>query len=139
MAAGLIDIVQAIFVKRRNYQTLSDKEKDSMFFIFNRYMSKKFPKKAQALNKKGIDKSVALDAWYYDNKNAFGIPSWFWAGKKKEEVKGDFEKKDITRFLNYHELRMDDFDMLNIICPEDLKEEVKRLKKLEETMSKLKD
>lgn len=138
MGATLKTITDAIFINRRSYKDLTDKDKTTFFFIFNRYMAKKFPLQAQALNGKEIDKASAMDIWYLNFKNQLNIPGWFW-GKKKAEVKSDYDKKDITRFLIYNELRMEDFEMLNLMYPDELKEEVKRLKKLEDTLEKIGD
>jgi hypothetical protein len=37
-------LVDIYFHKKKDWSMITDKDKESLFFIFNRYMSKKYPK-----------------------------------------------------------------------------------------------
>jgi len=87
--AELIDVANAMFRNKKNWKNITDLDKEKYFFIFNRYFSKKYPTKSQILNNKNIDKSSALDLWYYFMLDK-GYPDWFWSKSPK------FEKSDIS-------------------------------------------
>lgn len=53
-----------IFNERHKYKDITEKEKESMFFMVNQYMSRIFPKQAERFNFKGMDKAVAMDIWF---------------------------------------------------------------------------
>ena len=58
-------VVDFIFKDKENYEKLSDKDKEDMFFIINRKFSRGLPQHSFFFNKKHIDKSSAMDMWYY--------------------------------------------------------------------------
>ena len=86
--AELIDVANAMFRDKKNWNKIKDEEKDKFFFIFNRFFSKKYPTKSQLLNNKNVDKSTSLDLWYYFMLDK-PYPNWFWSKSPK------FEKTDI--------------------------------------------
>ena len=56
--ADLKLVGNAMFYKKSDWVNVPDEEKESCFFIFNRYFAKKFPEKSQLLNLKSIDKII---------------------------------------------------------------------------------
>ena len=86
--AELIDVANAMFRDKKNWNKIKDEDKDKFFFIFNRFFSKKYPTKSQLLNNKNVDKSTSLDLWYYFMLDK-PYPNWFWSKSPK------FEKTDI--------------------------------------------
>jgi hypothetical protein len=76
-------IINTIFYNKKNWKNISNKDKEDLFFIVNRYMGKKYPKLAQTLNVKNIDKATAMDIWFIFFKNEYKVPDWFWKGKTK--------------------------------------------------------
>ena len=58
------DILDSLTTKRYLYKDITKDDKESMFFIVNRYLSKIYPEKASKFNDKNIDKSLALDMWF---------------------------------------------------------------------------
>ena len=73
--AQITDVANAIFkfkndwIYNSNGDKITDDEKESFYFIFNRYFSKTYPDKAQLLNYKNIDKVMAMDIWFHFMKS----------------------------------------------------------------------
>jgi hypothetical protein len=87
------DLNQAIFIDKTSYLSLTDNDKESLFFIFNRYMAKKYPLHANAFNKKGVYTPLALDVWFnFFSKQPNKFPEWFF--KKKDNNKNNVFKID---------------------------------------------
>ena len=86
--AELIDVANAMFRNKKDWENITDLDKEKFFFIFNRYFSKKYTTKSQLLNNKNVDKSTSLDLWYYFMLDK-PYPNWFWSKSPK------FEKSDI--------------------------------------------
>jgi hypothetical protein len=81
---NLLSVSKAMFQNKKNWEFVTDEMKDKYFFIFNRYLSKKYPKEAQLLNDKLINKSIGLDLWYHFMSDK-PYPNWFWSKSKKSE------------------------------------------------------
>src|SRR5579864_4376460 len=96
---NILSISKTIFQNRDNYKYVTDEQKESVFFIFNRYFSKKYPEKSQLLNDKLIDKVSAMDLWFHflDGKP---YPNWFWSKGEKSKSSSEFTEKEIE-FLKY--------------------------------------
>lgn len=125
-------IVDFIFKKQSEYKRLSNEDKEKFFFIINRKLARKFPIHAQFFNKKNIDKSNALDIWYYFfvKKGTNGIPTWYWGNKKKKEKENELIKKDdILLLCNFYNLKENDINFLIKYYPEYILEETKKIKK----------
>jgi len=86
---NLLAISKCMFQDRNKWKYVSTQQKEKWFFIINRNMSKKYPTKSQLLNNKNVDKSSALDLWYYFMLDK-GYPDWFWSKSPK------IEKSDIS-------------------------------------------
>lgn len=85
-------ISKAIFQNKEHWKFVTDKQKEDMFFLFNRNFSKEYPEFSQLLNSKSIDKVSAMDSWYFFMKDK-QYPSFFW---KKEEKEKKLNTKEIS-------------------------------------------
>jgi hypothetical protein len=125
---NILSISKIMFQDKKKWNLVTDEMKDKYFFIFNRYMSKKYPKEAQLINNKLINKSIGLDLWYYFMLDK-PYPKWFWSKSKKIEsnqlLDKDFELLMLKLNLNKSE------DLIYLInnFPEIIKEELKFYKK----------
>ena len=113
-----------IFQNKKDWAEVSNDDKESLFFIFNRYMSKHYPKKAQFFNVPNIDKSICMDIWFLSLQSERSVPFWFWPGptKKKAPVIKDWE---VVR--DFWKMDMDNIYKLCELFPKDVKAEIKRL------------
>lgn len=126
-------VVDFIFKDKENYEKLSDKDKEDMFFIINRKFSRGLPQHSFFFNKKHIDKSSAMDMWYYFfiKKRVQGIPQWYWS-KKQEPIKKiniPYKKNEIEFLIKFHDITIDDIEYLVKYYPEQIDEEVKKYRK----------
>lgn len=113
---------------------VTDKDKDGIFFIFNRYMSKMYPKQAQAFNIKGIDKATAIDIWFQFLRSQIRVPNWFWKGPTKKKDP-DVKNWQILQEFNT-ELSINDIYLLVELFNKETKEEIKRLELIKEEQLK---
>jgi hypothetical protein len=131
--AELIDVVNAIFKKRENWNDITDEDKQKNFFIINRYFSKIYPDKSQLLNSKNIDKIMAMDTWYYFMANE-PYPKDFWS--KSEKVTSELSDKEFKMLIKHLGIKKEDIEYLLVNYPDFLKEELEYLKKREKEKSK---
>lgn len=132
--AGITDVANAMFkfkkdwIYNHNGDKISDEDKETFFFIYNRYFSKLYPEKAQLLNLKNIDKVLAMDLWFNFMKTQ-PYPSNFWSKTPKQEK--ELPEKDYKLLLKG--LKVDQFDLDYLIekFPDFIKEELTYYKKLE--------
>lgn len=127
--ANLKLVGDAMFLKKENWVNVPDSEKESCFFIFNRYFSKKYPEKSKLLNKKGIDKVSAMDIWYTFMLDK-PYPSWFWGSKKVEKTES-LKKTDKELLIKSLGVKSEDIDYLFDNFKDLLNEELKYLNKLQ--------
>ena len=127
--AELIDVVNAMFRNKRDWVKISDDDKSTFFFIFNRYFSKKYPEKAQLFNLKTIDQVSALDLWYNFMLDK-PYPNWFWSKSGKTE-KSDISEKDFTLLLMKLRIKKEDLEYLIENHFDFIKEELKYYKSLD--------
>lgn len=125
----LSNFVKIIFKDKKNYQNLDDKDKEKFFFIFNRMMARATPVNADALNKRGIDLSLASDIWFDYCQSLIDTPNWFWSRAKKNKE----EKIDILEGLTDQEKRI-----LKTHYTEDIKKEEEKLNTDTITVKKVK-
>jgi hypothetical protein len=130
--AELIDIANAMFRKRSDWDNITGEDKEKFFFIFNRYFSKKYPDKAQLLNIKSISKVDSMDLWFHFMKDK-PYPQWFWSKSpyKKLNKKLPIPDKDYKMIQSRLKLRNDDLDYLIENHIDAIKEEIKYYKKLD--------
>ena len=131
--AELIDVVNAIFKKRENWNDITDEDKQKNFFIINRYFSKIYPDKSQLLNSKNIDKIMAMDTWYYFMDNE-PYPKDFWS--KSEKVTSELSDKEFKMLIKHLGIKKEDIEYLLVNYTDFLKEELEYLKKREKEKSK---
>ena len=132
--AGITDVASAMFkfkkdwIYNNNGDKISDEDKETFFFIYNRYFSKLYPEKAQLLNLKNVDKVLAMDLWFHFMKTQ-PYPSNFWSKTPKQEK--ELPEKDYKLLLKG--LKVDQFDLDYLIekFPDFIKEELTYYKKLE--------
>ena len=101
--AQITDVANAIFkfkndwIYNSNGDKITDDDKETFFFIFNRYFSKTYPDKAQLLNYKNIDKVMAMDIWFHFMKSQ-PYPNNFWS--KTPKVEKEIPEKEY-KLLHY--------------------------------------
>jgi hypothetical protein len=127
--ANLKLVADAIFTNKVNWSDISDEEKQSCFFIFNRYFSKKYPDKSQLLNLKNIDKVTSMDLWYHFFKGK-PYPNWFWS-KNESKQKQDFSESDCKLLLEKLKIKPFDLEYLIKNHLDFVKEELKYYKNLQ--------
>ena len=126
-------ITTIIFQDKRKYEEITNEEKESLFFIFNRFMSKKYPKQAQFFNSRNIDKATCMDVWFQYLKSEVRLPYWFWKGPTKKK---DPEIKEWQIVRDFYEFNLNDIYLLCELFPKEFKEEIKRIKTINEEMKK---
>lgn len=127
--ANLKLVADAIFTKKVSWEEVSDEEKETCFFIFNRYFAKKYPEKSQLLNLKTIDKVTGMNLWYHFFKGK-PYPNWLWI-KNETKEKSEISEKDYKLLLE--KLKIKDLDLNYLIDNhlEFVKEELKYYKSLQ--------
>lgn len=126
MAADLLKVAKAMFQNRKDWVRISDEEKIECFFIFNRYLSKKYPDKSHLLNDKLQDKVAAMNLWFYFMETQ-PYPKWFWSKSKKDE-KPEYTEKEINELLFNIGVTKQELDLLIQYYPDLIKEEIKYYK-----------
>jgi hypothetical protein len=121
---NLLAISKCMFQDRNKWKYISTQQKEKWFFIINRNMSKKFPHLSQLLNDKKIDKSSALDLWYYYMLDK-PYPNWFWSKSLKFD-KSELDDKDFKLLFEKMGLNKED-DLIYLIqnYPDIIMEELK--------------
>lgn len=127
--ANLKLVADAMFTNKVKWEDLPDEEKETTFFVFNRYFAKKYPELSQLLNLKTIDKLAAMDLWYYYFRNK-PYPQWLWS-KSETQSKSDISEKEFK--LLQEKLKLKDLDLQYLIDNhlDIIKEELKYFKNLE--------
>lgn len=127
--ADLKLVANAMFYKKNEWLNIPDEEKESCFFIFNRYFSKRYPVEAQLFNIKTIDKISSMNLWYNFMLNK-PYPKWFW-GKTEKIEKSEIGDKDYKLLLKYLKLKDIDLDYLIKNYIDLIQDELKYYKKIE--------
>lgn len=125
---NLLSMFKVLFTERNKWEFVTDKQKTDYFFILNRYLSKKFLKQAKLLNNKNIDKVSAMNIWFLFLKKE-PYPNWFWS-KSDKSVK-TITKPRYNQLLEIFKISNDDMDFLINEHPDFIKEELKRIEKIE--------
>lgn len=131
----LNEFVNTIYVKKNNWKYVKEETKIKFFFIFNRYMSKKYPKQAHFFNKREIDKASAVDIWFKFLSKEIRVPFWFWRGKTKKQTP---KTKDWKMVYEYYEgdLSIDDILLLEEFDLKSFKDDLKRIKLINKELQK---
>lgn len=118
----------ALFKNKDDWFNISDETKSLALFVFNQRLSKYYPKQAQLLNNKNVNKASAMDAWFYLLLKTRYIPT-LWSkstGKKKEkEIISKKDKEFLKTKLDIHE---DDLEYLITNHLDEVLDELKWLK-----------
>lgn len=109
--ANLKLVADAMFYKKNEWLNIPDDEKESCFFVINRFMSKKYSDKSQLLNLKNIDKVSSMNIWFNFMKDK-PYPRWFWS-KSDSLYKPKVSKKDID--LLVERLSVKEIDIIYLI------------------------
>lgn len=125
--AELVKVFNGMF--RNEWDSVTDDDKIDCFFIFNRFLSKNYPEKAQLLNDKGVDKAMAMDIWQGFMKSQ-PYPKWFWSKSDKAE-KDKITNKEFLILKRMFNIKDDDIKYLVDNHYEFVKEELDFIKKLE--------
>lgn len=127
--AEIIDVANAMFKTRSEWNSIKDEDKEKFFFIFNRYFCKRYPELSHLLNLKTVDKSSAMDLWFHFMKGK-PYPQWFWS-KSPSEEKSNISDKDFK--LLQLKLKVKEFDIHYLVnnFPDFIKEELKYYKQLD--------
>lgn len=124
-----IQIIDFIFKNKNDYKKIDDIDKEENFFIINRKFSLKYPLHANLFNNKFIDKASALDFWHVYFSKTKGIPGWYWSKSKKEKEKKLFSGPERKLLMQYHEISEKDLDFLIKNNIDEVKEELKKIKR----------
>jgi hypothetical protein len=122
MKKNLLQISNIMFKDRSRWSEVTDEEKSDLFFIFNRYFSKRYPEFAQLLNIAGTNPVVGMDLWFNFMKGK-PYPQWFWSKSSQAE-----KSEKIWEKLNLSE---EEFGIIQKFYPEELEDELKWLKELQ--------
>lgn len=130
--AELFDVVNALFKKTNDWNNISDDDKINNFFIINRFLSKKYPEKAQLLNSKNINKLASIELWYHFLKKE-PYPKWFWSKSPKNKSSEKIKISNKDQELLLRKLRIKNWELIYLIDkhPKFIKEELKYYKDLE--------
>jgi hypothetical protein len=121
--AELIEVANAMFKDKKNWNLITEEDKEKFFFIFNRYFSKKYPDKSKLLNDKLINKVSAMDTWYLFMLDK-PYPKWFWS-KSEKKSKDDISELEINFILEEYNIKPSDFEILMKYYPDIVNEEIK--------------
>lgn len=129
MSVDFISLGRIIFKDKDKYKFITDSDKESNFFIFNRKFAFRDIKKAQFFNNKNINKPSALDIWFNIFHNTTNIPKWYWLTKTKKNEKKKFKNSDLKDLEERYNLTDNDIEFLIIYYEDELKEKIKKIKK----------
>jgi len=124
---NILAISKCMFQERRNWKFVTDEQKESFFFIMNRYFSKKYPELSQLLNDKFTDKALGMDLWFQFMENK-PYPKWFWSKSEKNKDESIFSEKDINLLLQKFDITYEELELLIKYNIEEVKEELKYIK-----------
>ena len=125
---NLLEVSNIMFRYKDKWVAITKEEKETFFFIFNRYFSKKYPNESFLLNNKNVDKEMSMDLWFSFMLNK-PYPKWFWGKSKKKKEKELFSKEDIYKVKKKHNLKDSDINQMIKHYPDELREEINYIKK----------
>lgn len=126
-------ISKCMFQTRQNWKFVTEEQKQTFFFIFNRYFSKRVPELSQLLNDKTINKVLAMDLWFHFMEGQ-PYPNWFWSKSEKPQSTGDYSEKEINLLLSKFNLKFEELELLLKYYPDEVKEELKYQKDIEKKL-----
>jgi hypothetical protein len=128
---NILAVSKCMFQNRENWQYVTDEMKKKYFFIFNRYLAKKYPYLAQTLNDKLFDEISGMNLIYafFANKP---YPKWFWSKSEKKSEKTLFSNSEIVSLQARLDITKEELDILLMYNLDEVKEEIKWMKSLNE-------
>lgn len=129
---NLLSLSKIVFQNRDKWKYVTDKMKIDHFFIFNRYLSKKYPEFSQLLNQKNIDKVVGMDLIFHFMKGK-SYPNWFWSKSQKSKEKSIYSDKEIEMLIFKLDIKREELEQLIKFYPDMIKEEIKYYKDIEKS------
>jgi len=128
---NFVELSNIIFVNKKLYGTISDKDKIDNFYIINKKLSLGNLQLSQFFNHKFIDRASALDLYYMYFRKTNKLPNYWWAKSpnKKEKVK-KVPNADRVMFIEYEGLTEKEFNFLYEHYQEDVEYKIKLLKRL---------
>ena len=126
---NLLGIFNAMVKNKKDWEFVTDKQKEEFCFIINRYFSKKYTEQAFLVNTKGMDKALTMDLWYSFMLNQ-PYPAWFWSKSEKAE-KADITEKEFKSLISRFKVKPEDIKYLINKHPDFIKEELTWIKKME--------
>jgi hypothetical protein len=122
-------IIDCIFFNKEKYWEITDEDKEKNFFIINKKFSRKYPEMSQLFNDKNIDKSIALDNWFFFFKDINYIPKWYWNSKKKKISVSKISGPNILNLRKRLDITENDINFIYKYYKTDLDDYLKRIKK----------
>lgn len=125
---NVLAISNAMFKNKKDWEKVSDEQKEQFSFIFNRYFSKKYPELCFLLNHKETNKVTSMNLWFEFMKNK-PYPQWFWSKPKSEDPKTELTDKDIIELQKKLDFKREEIDFIIKHHKEEIIEELEYLKK----------
>jgi len=130
------EIINIIFLNKKKYKIISDKDKNDAFYIINKKFSIKYPKIAKFFNNKNIDKASSIDMWFFHFKNINYIPNWYWLKTPfKKDKKNKLSGSDTKKIIEEFDLSDDEFNFLYDNYKDEIEFELKLIKRWEKNKS----
>lgn len=120
---NLLEVSTIMFKDKKEWHKVTDEEKSTYFFIFNRYFSKKYPHLSQCLNSKEQDKVLGMNLIYQFMLNQ-PYPKWFWSKSDKKIGKNLLTEKQELKLLEIWDIKKEDLEFIIKFYPEEFKEEL---------------
>jgi len=135
---NFIKVAEYMFTNKNMYRTLSDEDKINNFFILNKKFSMAYPKVAQFLNRKGLDKASALDYWFLYFYKQNKVPGFFFNNSKtKAKVdKSSLSQEDVDIMYEYFDIQQEDANFLNEHFKDEIDNELNKIKRFRTSAKK---
>lgn len=127
---NLLEVSNLMFRDKQDWCKVTEEEKNTYFFIFNRYFSKKYPQLSQLLNSKEQDKVLGMDLIYHFMLKQ-PYPKWFWSKSERKSEKNFLTDKQESKLLQIWNIKKEDLEFLIKFYPEDIKEEIDYIESVE--------
>lgn len=127
----ILEVANAMFKNPADWKNIDDSDKKTYFFIFNRYMSKKYPELSQLLNDKLQDEIAGMNLIHaFLSRKPY--PKWFWSKAEKKAEKSLFSDKELVSLQQKFEFTDAELEILIMYHSAEIKEELKYIKALSE-------
>jgi hypothetical protein len=130
----LLAVFNALSKDKHMWEYVTNEQKEKFFFIINRNLSKIFLNYSSVNNDKRIDKSHALDIWFYYlydiPYNSYTKKFWSKVNVEKSDEKENISIKDFNLLLEKLKVKNNDLDFLIKNYKSEVIEELKYLNKI---------